>query len=268
MRHHIFDESESYRVGLLFKATSFNKEAIKANYTTTLNANGVNNGEMIAFTLKYEDTGKASIKFMKKYLELLLPELQSLGITHLYVADAQYFKLLTKQNKADPHLGYVLPCLMAGYEHMQVVLGLNYQALIYNPELKDKLNLSLTTLSDSLAGKYVAIGGSIIHSAQYPESLADIAAALESLHQYPHLTCDIETRSLRFHEAGIETIAFAWDKHNGIAFCVDKNNTLDDALKIKRLLKEFFTSFKGKLIYHNASFDVQILVYELWMKAV
>ena len=276
MRHHIFDESDNYRVGLLMKATSFNKEAIKANYVNTLNANGVHSDAMIAFTLDYEENGKVSVKFMKEYLGELLSELQSLGITHLYVADAAYFKVLTKQQKADPHLGYVLPCSIAGYAHMNVILGLNYQALIYNPELKDKLNLSLTTLSDALTGKYEAIGGFIIHSAQYPETLADIAAALDSLHQYPELTADIEAFSLRFNEAGIGSVAFAWDEHNGLAFACDYQVTRrqDDPLQgfqecnpeVRALLLKFFLEYRGTLTWHNSCYDLKVIIYNLWMK--
>ena len=149
---------------------------------------------------------------------------------------------------------------------MQVVLGLNYQQLIYNPDLQAKLDMSLDKLASAWGGCTQVLGEDIIHSAYYPESTQEIAAALESLHQYPMLSCDIETRSLRFQEAGLETIAFAHDKHNGVAFCVDKGNTPKVSLEVKKTLKEFFTSYRGKIIYHNASFDVQILVYELWMK--
>ena len=34
---------------------------------------------------------------------------------------------------------------------------------------------------------------------------------------------------------------------------------------MKRLLKEFFETYKGKLIYHNSSYDIKVLIYELSM---
>lgn len=276
MRNITYAESESYPVAVLIKNTSFNKYEIQANYVNALLASGVVLSDIVAFNLKYEPTGKVSVKFMKEYLESLLEAMDSVGVKWLYVADANYFKVLTKQTKAEQHLGYVLPCTVAGYEHMNVVLGLNYQALIYNPELQDKLNLSLKTLSDAVAGNYVAIGGSIIHSAHYPETLADIAAALASLHQYPELTADIEAFSLRFNEAGIGSVAFAWDEHNGIAFACDYRVTRrqDDPLHgfqernegVRALLLKFFLEYQGELTWHNAAYDLKVIIYTLWMQ--
>lgn len=276
MRNITYAESESYPVAVLIKNTSFNKHEIQANYVNALLASGVVLSDIVAFNLKYEPTGKVSVKFMKEYLESLLEAMDSVGVKWLYVADTNYFKVLTKQTKADQHLGYVLPCTVAGYEHMNVVLGLNYQALIYNPELKDKLNLSLKTLSDAIAGNYVAIGGNIIHSAHYPETLTDIAAALQELHQYPALTADIEAFSLRFNEAGIGSVAFAWDEHNGIAFACDYRVTRrqDDPLHgfqernegVRALLLKFFLEYQGEVTWHNAGYDLPVLIYNLWMK--
>src|SRR5690606_30598423 len=137
------------------------------------------------------------------YLAKLLPALTGIGVTALLVTDSAYFKVLTNERKAEPHHGYALPCKIKGYEHVKVILSLNYQALIYNPDLQSKLDLSLDTLASVRTNTYQALGTGIIHSASYPKTLQDIAGALQSLHQYEALTCDIEAFSLRFNEAGI-----------------------------------------------------------------
>lgn len=287
MRHIIFKEAEKYSVAVLTKANAFNRQELQINYIQPLIKKGVAEDEMIAFTLMYGHDGKAPAKFIKEYLDTLLPVLNDLGVKFLYVADSSYFKTLTNSVKADPHFGYVLPCKIKGYEHMSVVLGLNYQQLIFNPSLQAKLDLSLFTLASGVAGNYQAIGSNIIHSAQYPKSWQEIRAALQSLHQYPSLACDIEGFSLRFDEAGVATISFAWDKHNGIAFAVDyqqvvfENGTMnlncpeesmashqgfyaaDAPLRI--LLREFFESYQGELTFHSASYDIKALIYALWM---
>jgi DNA polymerase I len=268
MRHIQFQPSDCHTLAILVKGSAFKHSDLLSNYVLPLEAQGLNQKDMIAFTLDYESNGKASAKYMKEYLGKLLPSLVSLGVTTLYVTDAGYFKALTKEGKAEPHFGYVLPCKIEGFEQLNVVLGLNYQQLIYNPDLQAKLDLSLNTLVSHLGGNYQALGANIIHSASYPEGPQSIAAALRGLLEYPSLTCDIETRSLRFQEAGIETIAFGIDKHNGVAFCVEKGRDLIDAMKIKKLLKEFFISYQGKLIYHNSTYDIQVLIFELWMKPV
>lgn len=281
MRHFIFEEANSYQVALLIKGGAFNKQEVVSNYVHPLNALGIPSNDMIAFTLKSSAQGNTTVKFMKEYLDTLLKSLQTVGITYLYVADANYFKVLTKSTKADPHFGYALSCTIKGYEHFIVVLGLNHQALIYNPELQSKLTMSLETLASSYSGNYVPIGTNIIHSAQYPDSLESIAAALEALHQYPRLSCDIEAFSLRFNEAGIGTISFAWDENNGLAFACDykeiwdkEGNTGTLAIcgnsrinnKVRALLFRFFKTYKGELIFHNATYDVKVIIYTLWMK--
>ena len=164
---------------------------------------------------------------------------------------------------------------------MTVVLGINYQALIFNPALEAKLDKSVQTLADVVTGNYMPPGHNIIQGASYPSTLDAIAKALKDLHQYPELSCDIEGFSLRFNEAGIGTIAFAWDEHNGVAFACDyyasaKTFTSDPEWpgsnirnpKVRALLKEFFTTYKGKLTWHNASYDLKAIIYALWMEGM
>lgn len=285
MRHHLFSDKGTgyYKVAILIKGTSFNKQAIEKAYVEPLIARGIPAEEIIAFTLAYNDDGKAPVSLIKAYLEDLLQTLWELGVSHLYVADGNYFKVLAKQSKAEVHMGHVLPCLYKEFhasETFKVVLGLNHQALIYNPDLQAKLDLSLDALASDLGGTYQALGADIIHSCWYPDDLRSIAHALDSLHQYPSLTCDIETFSLRFNEAGIGTIAFAWDQHNGLAFCCDwreyAERPTDEFAShygyqqanhaVRGLLKQFFTDYKGKLIWHNAGFDVKIKIATLWMQ--
>ncbi len=271
MRHIIFEENNSYQTAILIKPSAFNKQELVKHYLSNLNPQDV-----IAFTLKYNEIGKVPNAFMKEYLKSLLPALDSLQVKYLYVADSSYFKVLAGVTTADKHTGYAMPCKVKGYEHMTVVLGVNYQALVYNPEVKHKLDRTVDALISMINSNYVAPGNGIIHSASYPDSPESIAAGLNQLHQYTSLTCDIETFSLRLNEAGIGTIAFAWDEHNGIAFAVDyvsnSNNKAKDYglnvpnFAIRQLLLKFFTEYKGELTFHNASFDIRILIYNLWMK--
>ena len=287
MRHIQFQAADRHPVALLVKGSAFKQHELESNYVAHLMSLGISRADIIAFSLDFDQNGKASVKYMKEYLAKLLPALVSLGTTTLFVTDAGYFKTLTKEGKAEPHYGYVLPCKIEGFEHLSVVLSLNYQQLIYNPDLQAKLDLSLKTLASHLQGTYQALGSGIIHSASYPETPQSIAAALRGLLEYPSLTCDIETFSLRFEEAGIGTISFAWDEHNGIAFACDYKEIwnhdgtydiecpIDIAAhygyfkinyEIRDLLKEFFAHYQGKLIWHNAAFDVKVIIYTLWMK--
>lgn len=288
MRHHIFEPSVdgTYQVALLMKETSFKKEELKKNYVNPLGVYGVLPNSVIAITLEYNEFGKAPVKHIKETLGSILPALTSLKTEYLYVADSNFFKVLTGQQKADIHAGYVLPCKVEGYEHMKVVLGLNYQQLIYDPSLKTKLNASLFALASHVVGSYQAPGTGIIEQAIYPEALSSIQAALNALHEYPELAADIEAFSLRFNEAGIGTIAFAPDTKRFVAFPVDyaPNNMTLEAIQpaserrkeygrfvpnpaVRAALKEFLTTYKGKLTWHSAGYDCKVIIYTLWMNA-
>jgi DNA polymerase-1 len=277
MRHLLFSgPQDAYSVAVLVKSSSFNKLAIESHYVKPMAALGISPEKLIGFTLEYNEHGKAPTAFLKEYLNNLMPALQSLGVKTLYTTDSAYFKVLTRQAKAEIHLGYVLPCKLTGYEHMQVVLGLNYNALIYNPDLQPKLDKSLATLASSLDGTYQPPGCDIIHSACYPSSIGAIKEMLSRLHAHPALTCDIEGFSLRFWEAGIGTISFAVDQHNGIAFACDYQPLAEKNAEghygefvknsaVRALLLEFFLTYKGELTFHHAPYDVKAIIYALWM---
>ena len=264
MRHIIFQDRPEYPVALLIKDKSLKKNELQEYYLKPLNLHNVDTDQIVAVSLRYDDPKKVKASTQKEYLEELLPELVGLGTKTLLVCDPHYFKTLTKQRKAEPHIGYVLPCAIVGYEDLQVTYAPNYQSLFYSPENQGKLDLALSALANHLEGKYVALGEGIIHSATYPIKLYDIEVALQELHAHPQLTCDIETFSLKFHKAGVGTIAFAWDQHNGIAFRVDTASD-DPNKEVRQLLLEFFEQYQGNLIFHNANFDVKVLVYQLFM---
>ena len=280
MRHHLFSpekETPRYKIALLVKEAAFSKCAIEQNYVFPLIAAGMPAEDLIAFSLPYDEKGKAPVAHMKAYLHTLMPVLDSLGVTHVYVADANFFKVLAKTPRAEPHFGYVLPCKFPGYEHQKLVLGLNHQAMIYDPQQQPKLDLSINTLISALQGNLTVLGSDIIHSASYPETVSGISQALERLHQFPLLTCDIEAFSLRHWLAGVGTIAFAWDKHNGVAFSCDyaslpEKNEAGEFGKfskngvVRRLLRRFFENYKGKLVFHNATYDCKVLIFTLWMQ--
>lgn len=281
MKHYIFEESASYSVALLMKSSAFNKLELLSNYVNPLDDRGVSVKEQIAFTLEY-DSKKVSTKFAQEYLNELMPELRELGVKYLFCTDATYFKALTKQTKTEAHLGYVVPCKLEGYEDMMVVLGLNYQQLIYNPELRSKLEQGIEALASHYNGMYIPPGEGIIKKAIYPKTLPEIKAALEGLMDYPELTADIEAFSLSFWDAGIGTIAFAVDQHRGVAFRCDYEEVEPDLniplkdrkygkqvvnQEVRDLIKWFFLNYKGRIIWHNAAYDVKVIIFTLWMKS-
>lgn len=280
MFHHIWADGP-YEVALLLKEQSLVQRNIEDNYFPALDKD-----KTVALSLDYGGKKKPSAKVANAYIPTLLKAIDSLSIKVIYCADGEYFKKLTKLTKAEPSLGYVVDCAWKGYEDIKVIYGINYQSLFYDPKNKDKLALSLKTLQDHMSGSYTAIGSDIIKHSEYYDDVPSIKKFLKKLHGYPELTCDLETFSLFFGDAGIGTVGFAWNQHEGGVICCDyvdnaplsKMHELmdikpvgtpgvrEDNEEVRALLKQFFTEYKGKLIWHNAGYDLKILVYTLWMK--
>jgi len=255
MKHITFSETEKFKYALLIKESALSYKEIKTHYIDHINK------DILAVSLKYNSENKAPAILMKEYSEELLKGVDSLGVELLIVADSNYFKFLTKAKKADS-FGYIKDCAIKGFNHIKVTLSVNYQALFHNPTLKDKLILSNNLIKNYINNTYVPLGINIIHSSKYPNTIKEIKQELSNLHKYPMISCDVETYGLNLENNDIGTIAFAWDKHNGIAFKV-KMHQLSNL--VKKELKEFFLKYTGTIIYHNATFDIKMLIYVLFM---
>lgn len=237
-------------VAVLIKGSYFDHTALLNHYIKPIQADTA--AGCLAMELPYP-SNKITVSQARKEIQKLLPALSHEGIQYLYVADATYFKALTGQTKADTHLGYILSCKIKGYEHLYVVLGINYGQLLYNPNIAEKLELSIQTLTSHIKGEYVT-RGDIIQTAHYPQTERDIELALANLHQHPVLTCDIETTGLKLGSK-LFSISFAYNQHEGIAFVVQN----------KTQLKQFFERYRGTLVFHNATFDIKHIIFNLFM---
>ena len=256
-----------FKVAVLIKEKDLIQENIEKYYVKPLANLGIHGKYIISFPLDAGVGKKPKASEIKSCLDNLIPKLSMLGVTHILCADSDYFKTLTNVRKAASYHGYVLPVKYPkDTEGMVAVLGLNHSSLFYQPTNRTKIDTSLKTITDSLNGNYKEPGSSVIKNGYFPDNTGDIDRALTDLHQYPELSCDIETFSLQIDKAGLGTIAFAWNEDSGIAFAVDHDNCdFGDQIYTRDYLKEFFENYSGKITYHGGSFDIKILIYELWM---
>lgn len=279
MRHHLFapKADNHFTTAVLMKQYTFDQPRIKQTYCDELAAQGIPLDKQIALTLAYDNAKSVKAAHVKEYSAKLLKTLDKLGVTHIYCTDGTYFKYLAGEKKAEVHLGYVLPIKVPGFEHMSVVYGINYQVLVFAPDKEALITQGLTALADHYKGQYTAPGTGIIHSESYPDTVDDIRKALGALHMYPHLAADIEGFSLRLDECGVGTIAFAWTQHDFIAFKVDLfdlgvaespgalYSERRDNKERRAVLRDFLRTYKGRLRFHSATFDVKHLIYNLFM---
>lgn len=274
MRHIVLEDSTSYPVAILIKENAFNEQELLRNYAEPLIKKGVNREDIVFFTIPYNENGKAPVKFIKLYLEKLLSTLESVGVEHIYCADAAYFKTLAGKTKAEIYLGYHFDCVIKDYEKFKIYLGINHKSLIFNPDNQDKLTLSLDTLVNGINGNPGQFDKYVVTDLRLPKTNDEIVEQLRFLMDQPEISCDIEAFSLRHEKAGIATISFSWNTTSAVVFPVDYvsgntdpnlHGTQVNNKELKEILKDFFTSYKGKVVWHGCTYDTKVIIYNLWM---
>lgn len=205
-----------------------------------------------------KDTKKVKADDKKEWLEDKQYILNQFDV--ILCSDGDYFKTMAGTAKAEGTIGLLYD---SKYFKPKLMYVPSAQACTFHPDKHiPKLNLVFDKLKDYQQGTYKVIGEDIIHSYYHPMTVEDIKTGFSQLHKYPALTLDIEAKSLRFTEAGIWTIGFAWDQHNYICFPVDAIE--NQSKQVRLLLKEFIETYQGKLIVHKGNYDITVLNYVLF----
>lgn len=278
MQQHVFSTQPTYKVCVLIKPSSFKIEQLKQYYIDPAIRAGVNVNDFYGMTLEYLDK-KPKAKDMDAYIQKLATIFVNLETQYIYCADSEYFKKLTGQKNSEACIGYAYPCKHSELQHIKVIYGINHSVLFYSPAQEENLNRTVQTLIDCLNLNLKPIGQDIFHKEIYPQDEVNIAACLGALHQHPALTVDIEAFSLDFFKAGVGTITFCWNQHEGIAFNADYAPVMTHDVSgtaiyglnkpnenVRYFLRQFFDHYKGRLIAHNANYDFKVLIYTLYMK--
>lgn len=271
----------TFTTAILLKDSSLNAQAIERYYLDYLAQRGVDTTQIVGISLDYTRDNKAPMKtVIEPCIERVLKMARHMGVKNLFTCDANYFKKLSGERKAEPNIGLVFNCKIAGYEGMKVMYGINHSSIHHNPDNGEKLVQSVQALKNHLGGKLVKLGSDIIHHEEYPLNTLDIRKFLDKCMAKPRLYMDLETFSLRVNQAYIGTCGIAWSKHEGGAFPVDAVEipTLPGEAKpqylerkenpfTRQLLKDFLTNYQGEIVWHNANYDLKILVWELFMES-
>lgn len=88
------------------------------------------------------------------------------------------------------------------------------------------------------------------------ESLIEYNSNIEEFFNEEKLFCDIETKSLELHLAEVLTISFT---------TTDGRTKVFPTTNQEDRLKEFISSYPGSLVFHNAVYDVPVLIFQWWM---
>lgn len=210
-------------------------------------------------------------EFIQQELQQVLDDAET---QYIICTDSDYFKILTKEAKAEANLGYVCDSV---WGKQKVIYTPSYRQVFYDPPVvKAKIAQGMDALLNHIRGQYAEPGQGIIEFEAYPDTPEKIKAWLDQLLEMNKpLAIDIESFGLKHYNAGIGTITFCWSKTQGIAFNVDYE-PIKGAIEapygrinrndvVRNLLREFFIKYTQRQMYHNISYDVYVLIYQLFM---
>ncbi|ANJ20791.1 DNA polymerase [Roseobacter phage RD-1410W1-01] len=259
MNYDILGQGGPARIAIL--TPKIQKAEIEKHYMPHLSE--LNEEVMVCDLFINRSKKKTPAAEIKEYLNDLLPELLEQGIEMLVVTQPDYFKVISKQAKTDAVIGDV----MDGVGGFKVTYAPNYTRVFYDPDkTKQRIAQAFSSVRRWTTGDTEKTGTGIIHFGEYPDTDERIAQWLDRLIGMDcDLTCDIEGFDLKHHSAGIGTITFCWNEHEGIAFEVDDCESKAENATRRLLLKQFFYRFKRKMIYHNICYDAYVLIYQLFM---
>ena len=184
----------------------------------------------LKFTGKKMTIAQAKDQYENELHDLLVHD----SIKYIICCDAEFYKALVAKAKPSVEIGTIKTTKDGAFKITYCPSPLSS---FYNPDdFKHKFELVYTAIQKHIAGTYLDPGQGIITTEIYPKTSLEIKEALNNLHKHKKLTCDIETFSLKFYEAGLGSIAFAWSEHEGIAFKIDKSPT-EQNTEVRKLLK-------------------------------
>lgn len=222
--------------------------------------------ELVAIGLYHPAQGNLKAVDMKAFAGTLLEYLDTNGIDNVIIADSKYFQYLAGVKGIEKYIGSKLDCALPGYEHICVIPTVSYAVLDRNPGKARLLDLGNRTVASLLAGDYqeaqfFEFADGDYRVASTPEALSD---ELAMMMVEPIIAVDIETTGLSYIEDEMLTIAFAPSNHEAVAAPIHEHYGVDVA-GMNEVLKEFFTEYEGKIVLHNAPFDIKFLVKGLFM---
>lgn len=263
IEHLIFANQTAVKpIALLVPTRDMQEAELLKYYVEPLAALGIPQEDVIAFNVPVGNK-PPSVTAAREYLQKLGPIMLSAGVNKVLCLNGAYFKALTKCSKLSDTLGYAKSTL---WPEIQAFYTPNFKQIYYDPQVIGKISIALDALSQVHLGKARTLGKNFIHSHRVKAfKVSEIKAEFTRLLQFPELTCDIETFSLQVGKAGLATIAFSQDKHNGSSFPLEYGGKPEALELLKQFLLDY-TNQGGKLIYHGSTFDIKHMIWTLFMK--
>lgn len=218
-------------------------------------------------------TPKSKMSEVKAECALMAQVAKEENLSMLIVCIGSMFKYLTKTS-LNSKLGVAMQSDIPELKGVDIYGAFSPNSFVVDPNVPVKAEVVLKSITERLRG---IDSSKSIHGERLVQFIEDrdmhqFMERLSMLHTKGVLAVDIETFSLKFVDAGLGSISFGYDypEGNSYTLLVDCSDTLSHKEKqyIRAALKQFFIDYRGVLVFHNASFDVTVLIYELFMSEI
>lgn len=261
------NNQSEYKYAFIVEESSLNKEQLVKIYFEPL-VDGHPNilDDFLFIGVSYDKPKTASIAHMKSEMEQVKKVLDKFNTKVLWIADNNYFRFLTKLSNPTAYFHEYINAQREGFEEVACLINYTPKAYLVNPNLKYEINDLARTFSTVVDNTYVTPGSDIVHSSVYIYDYPTLKYWLKKLLSYPRLAIDIETIGLLPSGRSMISIAFSWNKHNGIVISWPAYRwpTYTKNVDYTIALHDFFLTYKGKKIFHNATFDIKHILANLF----
>lgn len=259
------NENIPFKLLVVLPYAALKQKGVLDNYIRPFNLN-----EKEVLFLGFETNGKKTIPAndLKQYVEDINGCVQMFSISTVYIAESTIFKKIAGVRKSTEYLGIASRNKEDTYN---IVFGVNYQRLFYEPTLINDLQRSFNTAIALSEGRMLdVLPPDLISKVTQLIDYFEMKAVLAKLMNEPHLALDIEGFSLKFYECGLGTFSLAPSENESYAFicdyCEENGQTFrEPCITVRHLLRDFLINYNGTIRYHNMSFDAKILIYVLFM---
>jgi len=211
------------------------------------------------------DKGKIKKAELDVELKILHEYCLNEGINIVAIGNSDYYQGLTGDKKMMLNIGRTLDGIKE-FVGIQIVPILNPVILNMFPERSKELNRGISVVKNLISGDYTDPVVTLdLSMNDILNNATDLFQHLKHWKDEPELYVDIETTGLRWYEDKLLTMSFA--RNDKEAFCIaihEKYHSKEEYTKIVRVLKAFFTQYKGKLVGHNwVGFDQAFITHEI-----
>jgi DNA polymerase-1 len=186
------------------------------------------------------------------------------NIKAIAVTQADYYKNMTGRNTFEGDVGVVKKGT-GTFEGYSIIPIVNYNITTKYPQKAKIFEKGIRALAAFVKGEYQE------ESYRTPKISKIFTDPKEAYQEFkkvikaPVIACDIETTGLSWFEDDMLTISFAsGEDHTFCCALHPKYSNKARANSMKEVVQKFLEAFEGRLVFHNAAFDIPFVIHQLF----